>query len=109
MGIKEKIAGVRAISFDGDGTLWNFEKVMRNSLEYSLKELAKFEPIAYQKLDVDQMISIRNDVASELKGKVTNLELIRLQAFNRTLQVIGRPKNVKLRWTCWREYTARVV
>ena len=33
---------ITTISFDGDGTLWDFEKVMRHSLQYALDALRKF-------------------------------------------------------------------
>jgi phosphoglycolate phosphatase-like HAD superfamily hydrolase len=37
------MAKIQAISFDGDGTLWDFTKVMRFSLEIVLKQMqAKF-------------------------------------------------------------------
>ena len=34
---------VKAISFDGDGTLWDFEAVMRQSLHYVLLELERVD------------------------------------------------------------------
>jgi len=37
------------------------------------------------------MIKIRNRVANELKGRITNLEDVRLEAFRQTLEEIGRP------------------
>jgi putative hydrolase of the HAD superfamily len=85
------ISGIKAISFDGDGCLWDFDKVMRHSLHKVLTELQQIDPNAADKLDIEKMIEIRNDVADELKGKVTNLEAIRLEAFRRTLTDIGRP------------------
>jgi|GEM_PF-5659764 hypothetical protein len=72
---------IKAISFDGDMTLWDFEKVMRHSLGYALEELRKCLPgEASANLTIDQMIEIRNEVAAQLKGKSTNLEEIRLSA-----------------------------
>jgi phosphoglycolate phosphatase-like HAD superfamily hydrolase len=38
-----RIASVKAISFDGDGTLWDFERVMRHSLQFVLKELERLD------------------------------------------------------------------
>lgn len=89
----KKITGIKAISFDGDGTLWDFEKVMRHSLHHVLKELKKFDSNAADMLDVKKMIKIRNRVANQLKGKVTNLEAIRFEAFRQTLKEIGRPND----------------
>lgn len=81
---------IKAISFDGDGTLWDFDAVMRQSLHHVLEELEKLDNEAAARLDVDKMIDIRNKVALELKGKATNLEAIRREAFRRTLRDIGK-------------------
>jgi FMN hydrolase / 5-amino-6-(5-phospho-D-ribitylamino)uracil phosphatase len=81
---------IKAISFDGDGTLWDFDSVMRQSLHHVLWEMEKLDREAAARLDVDKMIDIRNKVALELKGKVTNLEVIRREAFRRTLLDIGK-------------------
>lgn len=87
------ITEIKAISFDGDGTLWDFEKVMQHSLGYALQELEQADPAAASMLDIEKMISIRNRVAEELKGRVTNLEDVRLEAFKQTLTAIGRPSD----------------
>lgn len=89
-----KISGIKAISFDGDGTLWDFQKVMRHSLGCALKELEILDPQAATMLDIDKMIEIRNRVAEELKGRITNLEAVRLEAFRQTLADIGRPNDI---------------
>lgn len=81
------------MSFDADGTLWDFEKVMRHSLCYVLQELQKQDSKAAALLDIDKMIEIRSKVAEELKGKVTNLETVRLEAFRKTLETIGKPND----------------
>lgn len=86
----KKIIGIKAISFDADGTLWDFEKVMRHSLHHVLEELKKADPGTADVLDVEKMIKIRNRVVNELKGKVTDLENIRLEAFRQTLKDVGR-------------------
>jgi putative hydrolase of the HAD superfamily len=83
---------IRAVSFDGDMTLWDFEKVMRRSLALVLAELRRRVPgQRTADLTVDGMIEIRDCVASELKDKVVNLEKVRLQAFVRTVEAVGRP------------------
>ena len=88
-----KIIGIKAISFDADGTLWDFEKVMRHSLFHVLVELKKLDPEAVDMLNIDKMIKIRNSVANELKDKVVNLEEVRLEAFRQTLREVGRPND----------------
>ena len=88
--IRNRLQHIKAVSFDGDMTLWDFEKVMRNSLGYALSELRKFCPCdASMNLTVERMVEIRNETAFDLKGKVINLEEIRYIAFKRTVELIG--------------------
>ncbi|HEY41548.1 MAG TPA: HAD family hydrolase [Dehalococcoidia bacterium] len=86
-----RLTGMKAISFDADGTLWDFQQVMRHSLGKVMEALEHLDPQAVAVLNIDKMIAIRNRVAEELKGKTTNLEDIRFQAFRRTLEEINRP------------------
>lgn len=86
-----RLTGIKAVSFDADGTLWDFQQVMRNSIGKVMEELEQRDPLVATVLDIDKMIAIRNRVAEELKGKNTNLEDIRFQAFRRTLEQIDRP------------------
>lgn len=81
---------ITTVSFDGDGTLWDFEQVMRHSLSITLEELrCRVSSPAVRGLSVDRMIEIRNDVAAEMKGRTVNLEAVRFEAFRRTLAHIG--------------------
>ena len=83
---------ISAISFDGDMTLWDFLKVMRHALRYTLTELQKQRPVPrVLKLTIDEMIAIRDHFAEEVKGEVWNLEDIRRGAFERTLEHVGCP------------------
>ena len=82
---------IRAISFDGDMTLWDFMKVMRHSLSIALSELrGRIPGSASAELTIDRLIEIRNLVAAELKGEIINLEEIRFHAFKRTVESLGR-------------------
>ncbi|HEV7215534.1 MAG TPA: HAD family hydrolase [Chloroflexota bacterium] len=83
------IPTIRAISFDGDGTLWDFQQVMHNALRFALAERRAVAPGPGAGLTIEAMIAIRNGVAEELQGHMTNLEAVRLAAFERTLQHIG--------------------
>lgn len=86
----KKTKHIKVISFDGDMTLWDFEKVMRHSLSLTLEELRRLVPDqACSDLTVNKMIEIRNSVATALSGKVFNLEEIRFHAFKRTIESIG--------------------
>jgi putative hydrolase of the HAD superfamily len=87
------LTGIKAVSFDADGTLWDFQQVMCHSLGKVMEELEQLDPPAAAALNIDKMIAIRNRVAEELKGKTTNLEDIRFQAFRRTLEEINRPND----------------
>ena len=86
-----KFAEINVVSFDADGTLWDFEKVMRHSLHQTLLELNRIDAETAALLDVDKMITIRNRVANELTGKISNLSEIRLEAFKQTFKDISRP------------------
>jgi putative hydrolase of the HAD superfamily len=81
---------IRAVSFDGDNTLWDFDRVMRHSLLCVLEELENLDHSAASQLTIEKMISIRDKVA-ERKGGTTNLEQIRLEAFRQTLREVGTP------------------
>ncbi|NQU05896.1 MAG: HAD family hydrolase [Calditrichaeota bacterium] len=83
---------IKVISFDGDGTLWDFNKVMAHALGCTLTELRRrVSSPAVDELTIDKMIEIRNLVSDEAKGRVTNLGTIRLHAFIATLEYIGHP------------------
>ena len=88
----EKPLQISTLSFDGDMTLWDFRKVMRNSLQQTLTELQKQVPTPRaSKLTVDEMIEIRNRLAEEVKGEVWSLLEIRRRAVERTLEHVGHP------------------
>ena len=88
--ILPQLSRIRAISFDGDMTLWDFDKVMRRSLAYALAELRRALPgRASAKLTIDKMIEIVNAVSEELKGQTVSLEKVRLAAFVRTVAEVG--------------------
>ncbi|MDE0682609.1 MAG: HAD family hydrolase [Candidatus Poribacteria bacterium] len=88
----EKLLQISTISFDGDMTLWDFRKVMQNSLKHTLVELQKQIPTQRAlELTVDEMIAIRDQFAEEVKGEIWSLWEIRRRAFERTLEHVGHP------------------
>lgn len=89
----DKLKQIKAITFDADGTLWDFLKVMRYSLKYVLEAISEIDPESGSLLDIDLMIKVRNKVANDLKGIIINLEEVRLRAFQETLRVIKRPND----------------
>lgn len=85
--------GMKAISFDGDGTLWDFDKVMRHALSFTRDELGRHHPREASSLEIDTMIQIRDEIAARLKGTTTNLEDIRLESFRAMLSRLGHPSD----------------
>ena len=86
------LSTIKTISFDGDGTLWDFESAMHSALELTLTQLrllAKNDKT--QQLTVQKMIAIRDFVASELGEATVPLEQIRYAAFVKTLEYVGSP------------------
>ena len=82
---------ITTISFDADGTLWDFEGVMRHALGCALDELRCFVPSTPDSLSIKTLIAIRNQVAEEQEGKGLTHETIRLEAFKRALEFIESP------------------
>ncbi len=81
---------IKAVTFDGDETLWEFQSVMRRALQHTLARLQERLPGPESAaLTVDQMIEIRDQVADELADRTMNLEEIRRQAFARTVELVG--------------------
>src|SRR5437588_191335 len=62
---------ITTISFDADGTLWDFPSVMQEALT------------------VTDLQQTRDEVARTLRGNKVSLEYIRLQAFEQTLSNLG--------------------
>lgn len=86
-----RITGIKAISFDVDGTLWDFDSIMRRALGEVLKELESADPEAAGMLDVARMIAIRERVHEELLYKVIELNEIRHESMRQALRDIRRP------------------
>lgn len=81
-----------AVLFDGDGTLWEYEPSMLKALELTLEELWSLRPETVGRgMTVDRMVSIRNEVAEELAGRVNDLAAVRVAAFDRTLELLEIP------------------
>ena len=81
---------ITVVSFDGDDTLWDFERLMRHALRFTLEELqSQIKSQAASALTIDKMIEIRDAVGRECKGQMVNLKEVRLMAFRRTLDFVG--------------------
>jgi HAD superfamily hydrolase (TIGR01509 family) len=77
---------IEAVLFDGDQTLWDFEKVMNQALHAVLAELREARPGApAAALSVADLQADRGDVARETEGVEFNLARLRRLGFARTL------------------------
>jgi HAD superfamily hydrolase (TIGR01509 family) len=77
---------IDAVLFDGDQTLWDFEKVMNRALHAVLSELRQARPGApAAALSVADLQADRGDVARETEGVEFNLARLRRLGFARTL------------------------
>lgn len=83
------LSGIKAISFDVDGTLWDFESAMRTALEEVLSELAHVDPHTARKLDAERMIVLRDETHERLRGKITDLDAIREESIKQALREAG--------------------
>jgi len=78
---------IDAVLFDGDQTLWDFEKVMRVALDAVLAELRVARPGAWaEALRIADLQADRNAVALELEGVEYNLARLRRLGFARSLR-----------------------
>jgi putative hydrolase of the HAD superfamily len=81
------VAVIKAVLFDGDQTLWDFERVMRDALIAVAGELRAARPggftdaLTWSDLQRDRMV-----VAEELEGIEYNLARLRVLGFSRTLE-----------------------
>jgi putative hydrolase of the HAD superfamily len=78
---------IEAVLFDGDQTLWDFERVMRRALEATADELRAARPGPFaDALTWEDLSRDRHDVGDELEGAEYNLARLRVLAFARTLE-----------------------
>lgn len=83
---------IKTITFDADGTLWDFLSAMKGALTSTLVQIRSIAPnVAAEHLTIQKMIDIREQVASELGEGVVTHEEIRYEALVRTLEHVGSP------------------
>ena len=87
------LSNITTISFDVDGTLWDFERFTRQAFQEVLNELAQIDPEAAHSLTVDRMITIRDQVHKQMWGRVTDLDAIREESMRQALREAGRPND----------------
>ena len=86
-----RLSGIRAISFDVDGTLWDFDGTTQRSLESTLLELRRIDQQAATSLNVKVLVELRDRAHDEVRGVVTDLNEVRRESFKRALKETGRP------------------
>ena len=78
---------IKAITFDADDTLWDFQSAMKSALTSTLAQIRSIAPnAATEQLTVEKMADIREQVASELGEGLVSNEEIRYEALVRTLE-----------------------
>lgn len=87
------LSQITTISFDVDGTLWDFETFTRQALQQTLEELSRHDPRAAARLDVDMMIDIREQTHADMWGRINDLDAIREESMRRALREVGRPND----------------
>lgn len=80
------------VTFDADGTLCDFARLMAAALAATLVELQRLVPDErVAALTTEDLRLVRDQVAAELRGQRVTMEDVRLAAFARTLEQIGQP------------------
>ena len=80
---------IQVVTFDADGTIWDFQKTMRDELAVSLRALRQMYPDEAADLTVEEMITHRDEAAEAFRGQSMTMEGLRFAAFVRTLDAIG--------------------
>ena len=77
------LSGIKAISFDVDGTLWDFEGTMWRGLEAALREVQRLNPEETQGLTVDHLDQAWLVEHDRQQGTITDLVQLRHDAMRR--------------------------
>ena len=87
------LSQITTISFDVDGTLWDFETFTRQALHETIVELSNHDPQAASGLNVDMIIDIRDQTHADMWGTINDLDAIRRESMCRALREVGRPND----------------
>ena len=78
---------IEAVLFDGDQTLWDFQRVMRDALMAVVSELQAARPGAFTEgLRWEDLERDRSVIGADLEGVEFNLARLRVLGFARTLE-----------------------
>lgn len=85
-----RLASLRALAFDFDGTLYDFRAMMRRCLEAALDEIRRRCPDTSAALTVDLLIELRDAAERDLAESGATLTQVRLEGFRRALRSLGQ-------------------
>jgi len=80
---------IKAIFFDVDNTLYDFERVRRHGLSVALQHLYERLPDTRGRLSLEHLIQLREQVAKETESSSLKLIEIRTESFRRALTLCG--------------------
>ena len=80
---------IRAVFFDLDNTLYDFERVRRFGLGVALQHLHERLPDTRGRLSVESLARLRDEVADEVENADLQLTEIRTESFRRALVLCG--------------------
>ncbi|MDE2716798.1 MAG: HAD family hydrolase [Chloroflexota bacterium] len=89
--MKSSLSGIKAISFDVDGTLWDFEDALRRGLEAALREVRLIDPEGTEGLTVDHLDQAWMVERDRQWGTITDLVKLRHDAMRRAFADIDTP------------------
>ena len=82
------MSSIQALSFDADGTLWNFDATMRRSLARSIDFLSERDE-RLTALTVAELVDVRQQIARRPSPVVQSIEELRFFAFEESLRRFG--------------------
>ena len=85
------LSGIKAISFDVDGTLWDFEGAMWRGLDAALREVRRINPEGTENLTVDYLDRAWVVERDRQWGTITDLVELRYDAMRRAFADIDTP------------------
>ena len=87
------LSGIKAISFDVDGTLWDFEGALWRGLEAALREVRRLNPEGTEGLTADYLDQAWVVERDRQWGTITDLFELRYDAMRRAFADIDTPDN----------------
>ena len=81
---------IKAVSFDADQTLWNFDAVLAKALHATINEMSRLYDIQPGSVTVEQLKQTRHEVLKNYQDRPYSLEEVREHSFRLVLERIGR-------------------